>query len=175
MEKVPPILTRGVLVDIPRFKGRDLGPTEEISLADFKACLKKEGVELRPGDALIVHTGWMERYLGKDDKTFASSNPGIVEDIAWYLVEKGIVGIGTDQWCTEAFPHPGFPKDLYNSGFVPCHCILLGNGIHLFQNVRTEELAKACAQDGKYEFFFAFTHPKIRGTVQGIGQPVAVK
>jgi hypothetical protein len=41
--------------------------------------------------------------------------------------------------------------------------------------LKTEALAKACAQDGKYEFFFAFTHPKIRGTVQGIGQPVAVK
>ena len=174
MEKVPPIVTRGVMVDIRAYLGRDLGDTEEISLKDFKGCLEKEGVELKQGDAVILNTGWMD-LLGTDDKRFAASNPGIVEDIAWYLVEKGVVGIGTDQWCTEAFPHTGFPQDLYNSGFVPCHVILLGNGIHLFQNVRSGELAKACAEDGNYEFFFSFTHPKIRGTVQGIGQPIAIK
>ncbi len=174
MEKVPPIVTRGVLVDIRAFLGRELGDTEEISLADFKACMQKEGVELKQGDAVIVNTGWMG-LLGVDSKRFAASNPGIGEDIARYLVEKGVVGLGTDQWCTEAFPHPGFPKDLYNSGFVPCHVILLGNGIHLFQNLQVAELAKACAEDGKYEFFFCFTHPKIRGTVQGIGQPIAIK
>jgi kynurenine formamidase len=175
MEKVPPILTRGVLVDIAAFKGRDLGDREEISLADFKACMEETKVDLRPGDAVFVRTGWMGRYLGKDNQKFAASCPGIGEDIAWYLVEKGVVGIGTDQWCTEAFPHPGFPKDLYNAGFIPCHVVLLGNGIHLFQNVKLDELAQACAQDGRYEFFFCFTHPKIKGTVQGIGQPVAVK
>ena len=174
MEKVPPIVTRGVLVDIRAYLGRELGDTEEISLADFKGCLQKEGVELKQGDAVIVNTGWME-LLGVDNKRFAASNPGLGEDIDWYLVEKGVVGVGTDQWCTEAFPHPGFPKDLVNSGFVPGHVILLGNGIYQFQNLRTAELAEACAQDGKYEFFFCFTHPKIKGTVQGIGQPISIK
>jgi kynurenine formamidase len=122
--------------------------------------------EVSEKESLIVNTGWMG-FLDVDNKKFAASNPGISEDIAWYLVEKGIVGIGTDHWCTEAFPHKGFPEDLYKAGFVPCHVVLLGNGIHLFQNLRVADLAKACAEDGIYEFFFCFTHPKIRGTVQG--------
>ena len=172
MEKVPPIVTRGVLVDMVAYKGRNLGPREAIHLGDFKACLKKEGVELRAGDAVIVHTGWM-RLWNVDNKKFLTSHPGIEQDVARYLVEKGIVGIGTDQWATEVFPHEGFPKE--GSFFIPCHVILLGNGIHLFQCLVTEGLAEACAADKKYDFFFSFTHPKLKGTVQGIGQPIAIK
>ena len=171
MEKVPPIVTRGVLVDMVAYKGRNLGPREAIHLGDFKACLKKEGVELRAGDAVIVHTGWM-RLWNVDNKKFLTSHPGIEQDVARYLVEKGIVGIGTDQWATEVFPHEGFPGGGF---FIPCHVILLGNGIHLFQCLVTEGLAEACAADKKYEFFFSFTHPKLKGTVQGIGQPIAIK
>jgi kynurenine formamidase len=173
MENVPPIVTRGVLVDMVAYKGRNLGPSECITLEDFKACMKKEGVELRKGDALIIHTGWM-RFWDLDPNKFVQSSPGIDQDIARYLVEKGIVGIGTDQFTTECFPHKGFPKEK-DAFFIPCHVILLGNGIHLFQNLVTEELAKACAEDGKYEFLFCFTHPKLKGTVQGIGQPIAIK
>lgn len=174
METVPPLVTRGVLVDMVDFLGRNLGDDEEISLKDFKACLARYNLQIQPGDAVLINTGWM-RLLGTDDKRFGSSNPGIGEDIAWHMVEMGVVGVGTDQWCTEVSPHKGFPQDLYGAGFVPCHVILLGNGIYQFQNLRLAELAAACKKDGKYEFFFNFTHPKIRGTVQGIGQPVAIK
>lgn len=170
MEKVPPIVTRGVLIDMVAYKGKNLEPREAISLKDFKACLKKEGVELREGDVAIVNTGHMRHW--DDPKKFLASNPGIMPDIARYLVEKGVVAIGTDQWCTEQFPHDNFPGKGF---FIPCHVILLGNGIHLFQNLVTAELAKACAADKKYEFFFCFTHPKLKGTVQGIGQPIAIK
>ena len=174
METVPPLVTRGVLVDMVDFLGRNLEPTEEINLQDFKACLKKHRLELTAGDAVIINTGWM-RLLGVDDKKFAASNPGISEDVAWYLVEKGVVGVGTDQWCTEAFPHKDFPAKLYEAAFLPGHVALLGNGIYQFQNLRVAELADACKNDNSYEFLFSFTHPKIRGTVQGIGQPMAIK
>ncbi len=174
METVPPLVTRAILVDLVDFLGRNLGDSEEISLEDFKACLAKHDLQIQPGDAVLINTGWM-RLLGANDKKFAASNPGIGEDIAWYLVDKGVVGVGTDQWNTEVFPHQGFPKDIYGAGFVPCHVILLGNGIYQFQNLRLAELAEACKKDGKYAFFFNFTHPKIRGTVQGIGQPIAIK
>jgi len=144
METVPPLVTRAVMVDMVDFLGRNLGPAEEISLKDFKACLAKHNLNIQPGDAVLINTGWMRL-------------------------------LGTDQWCTEVYPHKGFPKDLYGAGFVPCHVILLGNGIYQFQNLKLADLAKACKADGKYDFFFNFTHPKIRGTVQGIGQPIAIK
>jgi kynurenine formamidase len=168
MEKVPPFVTRGVMVDMVAYKGRNLAGGEVITLKDLKGALKKAGVELRPGDAPIIHTGWMQLW-DVDNEKMLKSVPGIGEDVAWYLVEKGILGVGTDQFTTEVMPMAD--KDT----FFPCHTILLGNGIHLFQNLVTEELAKACAKDGKNEFLFIFTHPKLKGTVQGIGQPIAVK
>ncbi|MDZ7760348.1 MAG: cyclase family protein [Desulfovermiculus sp.] len=168
METVPPIVTRGILVDMVKYYGRNLKDSEEIPLKDFKQYLIDHNLKISKGDAVIIKTGWM-RLLGKDNERFASTNPGISEDIAWYLVKQGVVGVGTDQWCTEAFPHSD------DAAFLPVHVVLLGNGIYQFQNLRVDELAKQCKNDGKYEFFFCFTHPKIRGTVQGIGQPIAIK
>ena len=109
METVPPLVTRAILVDMVDFLGRNLGESEEISLEDFKACLAKHDLQIQPGDAVLVNTGWM-RLLGTEDKKFAASNPGIGEDIAWYLVEKGVVGVGTDQWNTEVSPPQGLPQ-----------------------------------------------------------------
>ena len=109
MENVPPIVTRGILVDMVAYKGRNLEPNEAIHLDEFKACLKKQGVELRQGDAPLINTGWM-RLWDVDNETFLKSCPGIEQDVARYLVEKGVVGVGIDQWATEVFPHEGFPK-----------------------------------------------------------------
>jgi kynurenine formamidase len=167
MEKVPPIVTRGVFVDMVAYKGRYLEGGEEITVADLEGALKKQGVsDLRPGDAVIFHTDWM-RWVGVDDKKFMSSSPGVGQALARYLVEKGVVGVGTDQWSTEHYPHGDY--------FFPVHTIFLGNGVYHFQNLVTAEVAEACKKDGKYDFLFIFTHPKYKGTTQGNGQPIAIK
>jgi len=166
MEKVPPIVTRGVLVDMVACQGRNLEPGEGISLKDFLACLEKLNLRLKEGDAPLINTGWL-RWSGVDNEKFMASSPGITQEVARYLVEKGVVGVGTDQWTTEKVP--AGPDHL-----IPSHVILLGNGIHLFQNLVLAELAKRTAELQRYEFFFSFTHPKLKGTVQGIGQPIAI-
>jgi kynurenine formamidase len=62
--------------------------------------LQKKGVELRQGDAPLINTGWM-RLWGVNDKKFLTSCPGIEQDVARYLVEKGVVGVGIDQWHSD--------------------------------------------------------------------------
>lgn len=168
MEKIPPMVTRGVLVDMVAYKGKNLEGGEAITLEDFKGALAKQGIELQKGDAPIINTGWMELW-NVDNEKMLKSVPGITEEVAWYLVEKEVLGVGTDQFTTEVMPM------LDPDTFFPCHTILLGNGIYLFQNLVTAELAKVCAEDGNYEFLFIFTHPRLKGTVQGIGQPIAIK
>ena len=166
MEKVPPIVTRGVLIDMVACKGRFMDGGEPITLADFQACLKRQKVTLEPGDAPLIRTGWM-RWLGVDDVKFMGDVPGIDQEVARYLITKGVAGVGTDQWTTDVLPA--------GDGFViPCHVLLLTNGVYLFQNLVLEELAEKSAREGSYEFFFSFTHPKLKGTVQGIGQPIAI-
>lgn len=166
MGKVPPIVARGVLIDMVACKGRYLEGGERITVKDFEACMKKQGTALESGDAVLIHTGWM-RWLGVDDEKFMATVPGIDIGVSRYLVGKGVVGVGTDQWTTDVLP--------YGEDFViPSHVILLTNGVYLFQNLRLEELAQKCAKEGRYQFFFSFTHPKLKGTVQGIGQPIAI-
>lgn len=82
-------------------------------------------------------------------------------------MKMGAVSVGIDQWAAEVFSPEGFPRDK-DTFFIPCHVILLGNAIHFFQNPVMDELAKACEEDGTYEFGFIFTHPKLKGTVQAL-------
>jgi hypothetical protein len=166
MEVVPPIVTRGVLVDMVACKGRPLEVGEGITTADFEACLGRQGVSIGPGDAPLIHTGWM-RWHGLDDEKFMSGAPGVTLALARRLIEIGVVGVGTDQWTTDVMPA--------GDGFViPVHVVLLTSGVYLFQNLILAELAAQCAAERRYEVFFSFTHPKLQGTVQGIGQPIAI-
>lgn len=56
--KIPPIVTRGVLLDIAGYKGLDVLPDNYIITAeDAEGCAKWEGVELKPGDSVLLRTG----------------------------------------------------------------------------------------------------------------------
>jgi kynurenine formamidase len=167
MEKVPPIVTRGVLIDMVAYRGRNLGPQEPITKEDLQGFLKKHNLEIRPGDAVFINTGWM-RHFGVDNVKFISTEPGITIGAAkWLRDEKRVVGVGTDQWATEVFPNNDDPGLIF-----PVHQeLLVKGGVHLLQNTVLDKLA----EDKVYEFCYIFTHPKITGTTQGIGQPIAIK
>ena len=68
MDKVPQIVTRGILADMVAFKGRELEAGEPITADDLKACLAKQGTNIKPGDSLLVHTGWMRSRLSSARK-----------------------------------------------------------------------------------------------------------
>jgi len=64
-------------------------------------------VEIRQGDVVIFHTGWLG-LIDKDPARYASAEPGIGREGARYLVSKGVVAVGADTWAVEAIP---FEKD----------------------------------------------------------------
>ena len=67
---------------------------------------KKQGLEIRQGDVVIFHTGWLS-LIEKDPKRFGSVEPGLGLG-ARYLVSKGVVAVGADNWAVEAIPfEPG--------------------------------------------------------------------
>ena len=56
---MPPIITRGVLADIARYRGvSQMQPGEVITVDDLEGALRAQGVEVAPGDVLLFHTGW---------------------------------------------------------------------------------------------------------------------
>lgn len=59
IENVGVRFTRGILIDVARYKGVErLDPTYVITIEDIEATLEMEGVDFREGDALIFHTEW---------------------------------------------------------------------------------------------------------------------
>jgi kynurenine formamidase len=166
IENVGPLVTRGVLVDIAAYKGRPmLDGGYEVTLADLEGALKRQNVSIRSGDAVFIHTGWGSLWL-KDNARFIQNAPGIGVAAAQYLVEREIVLAGSDTWAVEVAPNPdaalAFPV---HQLFIP------KNGIYIFENLATEDLAR----DSAYEFAFVFAPLRLKGATGSPGNPLAIR
>jgi len=146
MDEVPleSFFGNAVCVDIPKEEWEVITPED----------LENARPEIRPGDIVIVHTGW-HRYYGDNTKYFIYS-PGLYKEAGEWFVERGVKGVGVDQ---QALDHPlgtkiawgpqpicPFTLEEYEQRFdrptseafpywEPCHRALLGNGIVGFENV----------------------------------------
>jgi kynurenine formamidase len=59
VETVPPLLRRGVLLDVAGRKGvARLPENYAVSADDLAGCAAAQGVEVRPGDVLLIRTGY---------------------------------------------------------------------------------------------------------------------
>jgi kynurenine formamidase len=165
IEKVPPIVARGVLLDMAAHYGTDVVKEgTAFNSKEIEEVAKKQGVEIREGDVVLFHTGWVS-LIGKDDKRYNAGEPGVGVDGAKYLVSKGVVAVGADTWGVEAVPFE--TKNIFE-----VHQILLAmNGTYILENMNTGALAA----DKAYEFLFVLGVPKITGAVQGIINPVAIR
>jgi kynurenine formamidase len=166
IENVGPIVTRGVLIDVARFKGvPQLGASYEVTAADLRGALKREGLEIRAGDVVLIHTGWGSLWM-KDNARYGASSPGIGVAAARFLADEEIVVAGSDNWGVEVNPNP-------NANLAaPVHQLLLArNGIYLHENLNTEELAR----DNVYEFAYFFSPLRLKGATGSPGNPIAIR
>lgn len=166
IEKIPAMVTRGVLLDMAAYFGVDVVKEgTAFNQAEIEGAAKKQGVEIREGDVVLFHTGWLS-LIEKDPKRYASVEPGLGVGGAKYLTSKGIVAVGADTWGLEVLP---FEKD---AGVFEVHQILLTiNGTYILENMNTAGLAK----DKAYEFMFVLGHNKYKGAVQSMINPVAIR
>jgi kynurenine formamidase len=165
METVPPIVTRGVLVDVAAYKGvEQLAKGYAITVADLKGALAKQGVEIRAGDAVLFHTGWGGLW-GRDNAEFLSGEPGPGLALVQHLYEKRIALTGADTWSYG--PVPG--EDPERPFLVP-QTMYVKMGLFGLENLATEELARRRV----YEFLFVVTHAKTRGSTAAVIAPAAI-
>ncbi len=165
METVPPVVTRGVLLDIARLKGVPrLDKGYVITVADVDGALAAQRVEVRPGDAVLFHTGWGALY-GRDNGQFLSGEPGPGLDVVHWLYAKRIAITGADTWSFGPVPgeDPARP-------FVVPQTMYAKLGLFGLENLKTEELAEKRV----YEFLFVLTHAKTRGSTAAVVAPAAV-
>jgi kynurenine formamidase len=164
--ELPPIVTRGVLLDLAGLRGVErLDGGTPIHRADLQAAEKRQGLRVRRGDVVILNTGWQS--LAEVDPTkFLSEEPGLDVDGAEYLASLGVVAVGADTVGLEVLPNPN-PELIF-----PVHQLLLAkNGIYILENIRTEELVA----DGVSEFLFVLGQPRFVGAVQMVINPVAIR
>lgn len=176
------IAGRAVLLDMVRTfadLGRpyDPGASTAFSVEDLEHARRRAGVELRPGDILVIHTGFAAWYLNlpaaeRPRVSQSLAAPGVAhgEEMCRYLWDSHIAAIASDTFAVEVMP-PGHPGPL---GFI--HRILIGQfGMALGELWWTEDLAADCAADGVHEMFLVSAPINGPG---GIGSPanaVAIK
>lgn len=167
---IPPIWTRGVLFDVPRYRGVDsLGRSEPISADELKAIAKGNGVELGQGDVALVRTGYLSHW---PDTAALEARRGAGPDLsaARWFAECGVVACGSDTETFEVQPAPAQDRGT-PSNPQPVHTLLLiEKGIYIMESLHLEELAR----DGVCEFLFVALPLKIRGATGSMIDPIAV-
>jgi kynurenine formamidase len=166
IENVGPLVTRGVLVDVAAYKGvARLDGGYEITLADLRGTLERQRMQIRSGDVVILHTGWGSLWK-VDNAAFNANAPGIGLEAGQYLVEREVVLVGADTWSMEVVPNPN-PELQF-----PVHQLLIPrNGIYIFENLLTQELAR----DRVYEFAFFFAPLRLKGATGSPANPLAIR
>ena len=163
-ETIPPIVARGVLIDVAAYKGvNELSAGYRIEQKDIVAALEKQKVKLAKGDVVLIRTGRMQSY--EDTDAYLENPPGLGMDGARYLVEKGAMVIGGDNLSLEAFPSE------VEDNYIPVHTFLLAqHGIPIMELVELEGLSK----DKVYEFAFIGGSLKLRGADAAPMRPIAI-
>jgi kynurenine formamidase len=167
IEKIPPLVARGIVLDMVGLlgKGDPLPEGTAFNKKEIEDALKRQSIEIKKGDVVLFHTGWLS-LVGKDDKRYISAEPGLGKEGAEYLVSKEVLAVGADTWGLEVIP---FEKGV---GVFEVHQILIPkNGIYILENMNTGPLVA----DKAWEFMFVETHSKITGGVQAIIAPVAIR
>ena len=166
IEKLPPFVTRGIVLDMTAYYGTPMvkeGTAFNRKEIDEQA--QRQGITIKKGDVVLFHTGW-QALEGKDNKRFLAGEPGLGKEGALYLASKEVVAVGADQWALEVIP---FEKDV---GVFEIHQILLArNGIFILENMNTGPLVA----DKAYEFMFVLGASRMTGGVQAIINPVAIR
>lgn len=157
IESVPQVVTRGVLLDIAHYRGvPKMNEGEVITPEDIEGAVKSQGVSAGQGDVLLIHTGWGALWES-DPARYTSDESGIGMHAATWLIEKRIAMTGADTWSYGAV----YGEDPQRPFVVP-QTLNAKHGMFIMENLDTSLLAS----EQVYEFMFAFTHYKTRGSDQ---------
>jgi kynurenine formamidase len=164
-ENIPPIIARGVLIDVAASKSVEMLPEGyRITRKDLINALRKQNSSLKEGDVVLIRTGRMQHY--DNAETYMANPPGIGMDAARFLVEeKGAMIVGADNLSFESFPSE------LDTDYVPVHTYLLAEqGTPIIELAYLEDLSR----DKVYEFAFIGGSLKLRGADAAPIRPIAI-
>jgi kynurenine formamidase len=164
VENYPPMIARGVLIDVAALKGVDVLPESYgITVDDLEAALQRQGTSVTKGDVVMARTGRM-KWFG-DRNRYMHNTPGLTRESANYLADRGAILIGADNISTDVWPS----KEKVN--YIPVHSSMLtGRGVPIMQNVYLEELSR----DRVHQFAWIGASLKLRGADGAPMRPIAL-
>ncbi len=171
------LVSRGLLLDVARAKGLEvLDAGYPITPDDLDAACELGNLTVEPGDVLLVRTGQAAHLAlpgrpglagappKRDLIAYTWPAPGLTLATTEWFHARDVAAVATDTMVLEVYPCED--KDLY----LPVHLIhLVEMGMIQGQNWFLDELADACAADGRYEFLLDATPLPF---TNGLGSPV---
>lgn len=165
-ESIPPIATRGVLLDMTRGRNGAVPAGTAFNRAEIEAAARAARVTIRRGDVVLFHTGYMDAVMESDPVNYIAQQPGLGVGGAEYLAGLGVVAVGADTAALEAIPfeNPNRPYEVHQT-------LLAKHGVHVLENINTADLAR----DGATTFLFVLGTPRFEGAVQMVVNPIAIR
>ena len=165
IETAPPLLGRGVLLDVAGWKNETRLPAKySISADELQACADAQKVTVQSGDVLLVRTGFGALW---DDESAYLQAAGVHKSGTLWAAERGVVAVGADNMSWDV---PG-ERDPDSGATLFAHYYLLPQkGIYIIENLNLEELARARC----YAFAFIGIPLKFTGATGSPLRPLAL-
>ena len=158
------VITRGILVDIPRLKGVEfLEPGTPIYVEDLEAWEKKAGVKISSGDAVLLRTGRWARREKMGPWNVGQRAAGLHASVAPWFKARGVALVGSDA-AEDVTPSRVEGVNL------PIHTLFItAMGINLLDNQDLEALGATAAKLNRWEFMLTLAPVPVTG---GTGFPL---
>lgn len=135
VEHVPPMVARGILLDVAASRGRSLEAGEPVIVEDLVRATDAAQAEIHAGDIVLIRTGWGKLYR-EDPETYAASWPGLGIEAAEWLTSQDVLAVGADNMALEVHPEQRADESM------PVHMhMLVETGTYIIEQVNLDPLA----------------------------------
>jgi kynurenine formamidase len=162
------VLSRGILIDVPRLKGVDyLEPGTAVLASDIEAFEREAGVRIESGDVVLVRTGRWAKRAETGPYSLQGGSPGVHVTALPLLHERDAAVLGTDVGL-----------DVIPAGVdgvaIPTHtAAIAGMGMLVIDNADLEALAETAARLGRWEFMFSVAPIPVSGATGSVVNAIA--
>ena len=163
------VVTRGVLLDIARLRGKEwLEGGEAVFPEDLEAAEEAQGVRVEEGDALCLRLGWYKRRNQVGPAPRAIGRPGLHAATLPWLHRRGVALVAADA-----------SQDVQPSGYekleIPVHQVgIVAMGLWLIDSANFEDLAQRCLELDRWEYLFTLAPIRFSGVTGSPLTPLAV-
>lgn len=144
------VLTRGILIDMPRLKGVPYvdGPVPVLA-SDIEAWEQRAGVKIASGDVVLIRTGRWAKRAAVGPFNMQAASPGVHVSLLPLLKARDAAALGTDVGLDVSPPG-------VDDVVIPTHTVaIVGMGLLIIDNADLEALAETAARLNRWEFMFS--------------------